>query len=142
MMGIRRKIDFIFVSRAFEVISGEASKEIDLGSDHRAVKSVVRTKKRIRQYLKSNPSLKNWTPQIGPSGRAEKFEAVLLEKMDGNICGSTEDLSNLLYEAAVEPGVQVEVPEKCKPWQLDEIKILIQERRNCTTLLEKRRISK
>ena len=77
MMGIRRKIDFILISRSFELLSGHASDEINLGSDHRAVKSVLKCRKPARKYRKSHPTLKNWTPIIGPSGCAEEFQAVL-----------------------------------------------------------------
>ena len=79
---------------------------------------------------------------IGGSGRAEHFEAALLVKLDsGNILG-VEDVEQVLYEASTTSGVQVQVQEKCKPWQSDEIQVLIQERKNCNSSGERRRISK
>ena len=41
-MGTKRKIDYIFVSACLEILSAHGSKEINLGSEHRAVKSILR----------------------------------------------------------------------------------------------------
>ena len=49
---------------------------------------------------------------------------------------TTDGLEKLLYEAGIMPGVQAKVQEKSKPWQLDEIQALIQERRNSISSLE------
>ena len=141
MMGIKRKIDFVFVSRSFQIISGQGSKEIDLGSDHRAVKSILHVRKRVRRCAKPKTTLKNWTPHISPSGRAEKFEAILMEKLEEENCKSTEVLENTLFEVGSGPGVQVKVSEKCKPWQSDEIKAIIQQKRVSNVPDERRRIS-
>ena len=41
MLGDLRKIDFVLVSKVMDVHSTKASDELDLGSDHRAVKAVL-----------------------------------------------------------------------------------------------------
>jgi len=107
----------VLVSRSFELLSGQASTDIDLGSDHRAVKSILKGWKLRRKYKKSQPTLKNWTPLVGPSGRAENFEAAVQEELGKSGCMTTENLGSALYEAGVVPGVQVKATGKCKHWQ-------------------------
>ena len=124
-MGIQRKIDFIIVSASLEIISGHGSNEINLGSDHRAVKSTLKIQDVVRKRVRFAPTLKNWKPVIGGSGRAENFEAALVVKLDsGNILG-VDDVEQVLYEAGTTSGVQVQVQEKCKLWQSDGIQVLI-----------------
>ena len=72
-MGIRRKIDFILVSSSVEIISGHGSTEVELGSDHRAVKSIVRLQTFARNRTRFPPSLKNRKPVIGTSEGAQKI---------------------------------------------------------------------
>ena len=141
-MGIKRKIDFVLISRSFELISGHASNEINLGSDHRSVKSVVRIQGVSRKRGKFTATLKNWKPVLGESGRAENFEVALLHQLERADNESIAKLEKVLYEAGITEGVQVKVQEKSKPWQSDEIKGLIQERKTANTAVERRRISK
>ena len=42
-MGHRRKLDYIMVSRSFQLGQRSATNQLHLGSDHRAVKSVIVT---------------------------------------------------------------------------------------------------
>ena len=41
-MGIKRKIDFVLVSKMIDIQTANASMEVDLGSDHRAVRVLLR----------------------------------------------------------------------------------------------------
>ena len=141
-MGIKRKIDFVLISRSFELISGHASNEINLGSDHRSVKSVVRIQGASRKRGKFAATLKNWKPVLGETGRAENFEVALLHQLQTADNESIAKLEKVLYAVGITEGVQVKVLEKSKPWQSDGIKGLIQERKSANTAAERRRISK
>ena len=106
------------------------------------MKSVVRIQGASRKRGEFAATLKNWKPVLGESGRAENFEVALLHQLQRADNESIAKLEKVLYEAGITEGVQVKVQEKSKPWQSDEIKGLIQERKTANTAVERRRISK
>ena len=125
-----------------EIISGHGSNEINLGSDYRAVKSTLKIQALLRKRVRFALTLKIWKLVIGGSGRAENSEAALMVKMESGVISGVEDMEKVLYEAGTTSGVQVQVQEKCKPWQSDAIQALIQERKKWNPSGERRRISK
>ena len=59
-LSVKRKIDFLFASSAFGPNSAEAVSSIDLGSDHRAVRTEIligKCKKRIPEFILGFPQL-------------------------------------------------------------------------------------
>ena len=76
-MGLKRKSGCPALS---ELLAGMAPMRL-IGSDHRAVKTIVRIQTGLRKRVKFVPTLKNWKPVIAGSGRAENFEAALLQNL-------------------------------------------------------------
>ena len=68
MLGDLRKIDFVLVSKVMDVHSAKASDELDLGSDHRAVKAVLVLRKRCYYIGARQKNMKGWQPQCDTSG--------------------------------------------------------------------------
>ena len=67
MVGEKRGIDFIMASRSLAVTESKSTKEIDLGSDHRAVKTHFDLGI-VRYWGKSHtPKMKGWRPCLDHS---------------------------------------------------------------------------
>eukprot|EP00973_Karenia_brevis_P057823 8048446-Karenia_brevis.AAC.1 len=70
--GAKRQLDYILVTRALwhQVVDAGSISEIDLGSDHKAIKAIVRIKsrrarKRKHQNQKKSFVEKGWAPKDG-----------------------------------------------------------------------------
>ena len=78
-MGIKRKIDFIMASRSLVVRHCIATNEIDMGSDHRAVKTCFDIGGTRYWEKHVTPKIKGWRPCLDPEGIPKQFQDVVHE---------------------------------------------------------------
>ena len=134
-MGERRQIDFILSSARIPIIAVEATRAIDMGSDHRAVKCVfeigipiIRKKRRKR--------IRTWKPR-------EVFE--YHECLDNSIrnCDytSTDHLQQIIADCADKCSSKV-IDHVKKPWLTGRFHELLRTRRSENCRVERSRLSK
>ena len=134
-MGVRRQIDFILCSARIPTIAVEATRAIDMGSDHRAVKSILnigtpqqsrRRKKRVR----------GWKPRD-----VSEYHSTL----DAALCNSSVTTPALLMQIVAESAdhCKAKVENRVqKPWLTPHYHSLIATRRNENCRHERSRLSK
>ena len=141
-MGVKRRLDYIFASNDFLIHEAGPCGILDLGSDHRAVRTVLTVQKQVKPRWEKKVSMKGWRPTINVNGNAEKYHEALDTKMCTIDCSNVENIEKVLYDAATSPGARLEVEEKLRPWQSPEIRELLNQRRGCSNSVERRIISK
>ena len=141
-MGTKRRLDYVLASNCFSIKESGPSEILNLGSDHRVVRCVlISHKKKVKRYG-SKVDMKKWCPKVDMDGNASGYHQALRDKLELHQDSTMESIEKILYEAAVCPGVRIEVPEGLKPWQSEDIQRLILERRSCTNTTERSNISK
>ena len=141
-LGDTRKIDFLLASTSIEYVGVHATSEIDLGSDHRAVKGELFFGLGSVCNRRKNPKCRWRLPDVGQGTALRTYHGQLdveLEKMGSLTCASA---SKLVLDAAFTDGAYM--PEKCqpKPWESEVIKRLRQDRKNSPCQIERTRLSK
>jgi len=85
--------------------------------------------------------MKGWKPTIAEDGAPRKFQASIGELLP-SVGPCLEDLEEILHAAVVVPGNRVEVHDRRRPWENDELRDLILKRKESTTQNERRIVSK
>ena len=115
-MGIKRRLDYVLSSNCFVVKESGPSNILNLGSDHRDVRSVLTAQKRkTRQYVKK-VQMKNWSTGIDARGNASKYQEELRKNLDHTFPANVETLNAALYDAATLTDIRRQAPGKGKPW--------------------------
>ena len=141
-MDIKRRLDYIFSSNCFFVKESGPCNILNLGSDHRVVRSVlVGQKRRAKTHVKQ-VQMKNWCPDIDRDGKASKYQQKLEEELDYTEVPNVESINAALYEAATFADIRSQVSGEGKPWQSEAIQSLIRKRRLSITSEERAEISK
>lgn len=141
-LGTKRKIDFIFASNVFEIKKTVASADIDLNSDHRCVKSIMVVQKCTASKNQRSKSTKGWRPYVDTQNIPSHYQQVLDDKLNENNPQDLQAIERMLYESATTDGVYILYQDQEKPWQSDELKQLIQQRKTCGTKYERMQLSK
>ena len=81
--GVRRRIDFIIYSAGVQSSDTIASSDLDLGSDHRCVRSRFQFEEAIsgRRYRKK---LKGWQPRLDDNFQDSEYHKELDAYLDAN----------------------------------------------------------
>ena len=141
-MGIKRRLDYICSSHSLFIGETGPTDMLNLGSDHKAVRSVfVVARKKLKHRIKKVP-MKAWRPIIDADGNASKYQQALQEVLERSVETNIENVDQVLYEAATCPGVRVEVPNESKPWYSEDLQGLIQQRRVCSNSSDRSLLSK
>ena len=141
-LGVKRRIDFIMTSKSLHLQECQATKNIDLGSDHRAVKGRFGLGSAKYTQRSPNMKMKGWKLVLHDTGNATNFQVALSQELVQQDTSKSEVLEQALYNAATAMHVKKASYDRTKPWESIEIQILLQQRRECTTPLERRNISK
>lgn len=86
--------------------------------------------------------MKKWRPTLNPDGTASKYHETLRGKLELHQDTNMESMEKVLYEAAICPGIRIEVADEKKPWQSEELQELIRKILLCTNPIERSDISK
>ena len=141
-MDVERRLDYIFASNNFLIHEAGPSGILDLGSDHRVVRTVLIVRKLVKRQWEKKVSMKGWRPITNENGNADNYHEALDTKMRNIGCSTAENIEKVLYDAATSPSARLEVADKLKPWQSPEIRELLHQRRGCGNSIERRKISK
>ena len=99
-LGEKRRIDFIMASRSLTIKNSKATNEIDLGSDHRAVKALFELRD-TRYWGKSHtPKMKGWRPYLDGESSPTNYQAALRDGLFGQDTSNPKVLEKVLYQAA------------------------------------------
>ena len=79
---------------------------------------------------------------LDEQGNPKKSQVVLSEGLSGQDSSKPEVLEEVLYQAAITPNVSKVSRDRTKPWEEPEIQVLLRQRRDCTTPVERKVISK
>ena len=116
-MGVRRRIDYILVDARLDVMDAIATHDLDLGSDHRAVRAEVRFAPRRPRIKATRPRQRGWQPHLDTNGRPSEYHHALDEQLQSIPANSMRHLEQALLNAASRTGT---VPNAqagmCKPW--------------------------
>lgn len=141
-MGVRRRLDFVLASKCLVVCEACPSDKLNLGSDHRAVQSILSdTKQGTQVYYRKKSGVKGWCPQLDLTGKPSKYHELLQIPLVDE-APSLQTLEKIIYDAATGPDVPIQAEVRQKPWQSEEIQALIRKRRLCNTSQERASISK
>ena len=115
-LGITRRIDFIMASKSLKVCQSYATNEIDLGSDHRAVKACFEIGCAKYQKKKPTTKMKGWKLVLDSDGSASQFQPELSQQLV--MLGTTgpEVVEQALYNAATAPYVSEISCDRIKRW--------------------------
>jgi endonuclease/exonuclease/phosphatase family metal-dependent hydrolase len=148
-LGVTRAIDYIAASTFLPVNKAQATDDLDLGSDHRAVTatlSVGRPNCRRRCKPRSN---KRWKPDVMRYGLACEYQRHLSERIADEFDGSIQSLEAIVEEAAATLGKPADVHDdngnddaSTKPWNSAAIQTLRQQRRGCRDRRQRQELSK
>ena len=142
-MGVRRRLDFILASPNLVLQATGASNKLNLGSDHRAVQTLLVDKKIGKQVrYQSRVPTKGWCPELDAESNATKYCEVLDAALGEKSKNTLETLQKDMNDAATTPGVRVQLQSHQKPWQSLEVQELIRKRRMSNTSRERASISK
>ena len=131
----RHQIDFLFVSQHFTIDDGRAVNELDLGSDHRAVRACVQLPTQIqRRRICSKRVKRGWRP-------SDNFVTDVEEKLDSTSVHSLFELGQILSASAHSTTPETNEDPQLKPWQNADVKDLIRQRHNCSDPLTSRNLS-
>ena len=128
-MGVKRRLDYVLNLECFLLKESSPSEILNLGSDHRVVRTVLTIQKRTKKKYEKKVQMKKWRPILDPDGNASRYLAALRGKLELHQDTRMESMEKVLYEAAISPGVRTEVVDERKPWQSEEIQELIRKRR-------------
>ena len=129
-------------SRSLPIKSVEATNEIDLGSDHRVVKTCYNLHG-TRYFEKSHTQkMKGWRPYLDERGEPKNYQTALNGGLVGEDTSNPDVLEKILYQAATARNVSTVSHDRTKPWKEPEIQALLFQRKLCTSPYEKRAISK
>ena len=129
--GVRRRIDFILYSAGVQSSDTIASSDLDLGSDHRYVRSRFQFEEATsgRRYRKK---LKGWQPRLDDNFQASEYHKELDAYLDANSDFQLEDLPELIVGAAESCGIDNDSPQMAKrPERSKDLLRLLDERRRC-----------
>ena len=136
-----RRIDFILASLGMVADSANAVWDVDLGSDHRAVKVSFSFMLPDLENRKKGPSKKGWVPTLDEDGRVTKYQA----EVDGfvNMFDNPDlrRLGNIMKDAAdtvvISSGTKFQRPERS-----EVLLALIAARRSSTCRGERANLNK
>ena len=129
-------------SKSLKVQQSYATNAIDLGSDHRAVKACFMIG--CARYYKKKPTakMKGWRPILDTDGNATNFQLALSQQLVVVDTLKPEGIEQALHNAATTPNVSKASYDRTKPWDSIEIQSLLKQRRECTTAVGRRNVSK
>ena len=123
------------------VLTARAVPELDLRSDHRAVRAGFNIGKHKPRHVKKSKNTRGWQPKLDSNNQPDEYHAILANQLQHQRIESLADLEPIIYNAAIETQLDQENP--CtKPWMTDRIQSLIQQRRNSTSVLDRKKLSK
>ena len=141
-MGERRKLDYIMVSRSFHLVSSTASNQINLGSEHRAVKSIIVAGTCRHHNTRKNVSMKNWVPKLDVQGDSSEYQNALDVRLEGTPPKTFDEIAVIMRDAGEICGASIKKSRVEKPWKSDALKSLLLQRRMSESQMEKKEISK
>lgn len=140
-LGDLRRIDYILASFGLSADSSNAVWDVDLGSDHRAVKASFSFLSPDLENWKKEPSRRGWKPILDEKGHAVKYQLKLDELLN---CFPTPDLrrlGNIMKDVAdIEAGVHG--PKFQRPERSEALLALINARRGSRCRRERANLSK
>eukprot|EP00972_Heterocapsa_arctica_P110250 16233198-Heterocapsa_arctica.AAC.1 len=90
---------------------------MNLGSDHRAVLATLRINPRRPRTTPCKPRLRGWQPHLDVNNCPREFHAALDEHLLRLRSDSTQNLEEVILDAASRTGCVVDVQAgMCKPW--------------------------
>ena len=142
--GSLRRLDYLLSSQALRFNSVAASSRLDLGSDHRCVQGrfhFFRSKDDWKN--RKFKSFKGWRPTMDENNQPSSYQKHMEKLMNEIPHASLSDLSHICI-AAAERGGEIDRGPKglTRPEDSDELKQLMQERRRCSSAIDRKRLSK
>ena len=115
-LGTLRRIDFILASPGIVNESANAVWDVDLGSDHRAVKASASFMMPDLDNRKKSPSRKGWKPTFNDDGRATKYQTEMDTLLNSFDNPDLRRLGDIMKDAAdsdaTSNGPKFQRPEK------------------------------
>ena len=139
-LGRRRCIGYILVDGRLKIRQSRAVDELQLGSDHRAVKADIEIGKARARHVRRRSSLKGWEPELDATGKPQKYWDALGREVRPGM--PLTDLELCLVTAGRRARKQKTQINNGAPWISDEGNHLIKLRRGATNPEERRDITK
>ena len=114
-MGIRRRLDYILVDKRIKIHAAEATNEINMGSDHRAVKANIEIRMQKKKSRPHRKRTKNWKPILDMEKHPTIYHEELNSQLHKHSITTYSDLESIIIDAAEKGG-------KPKEFQIIEIK--------------------
>ena len=124
LLGHKRIIDYCLAPSEFYVESAQSIDGLNLGSDHRVVEACLNVSKGTRFQKTRPPKMNGWKPTMAQDGAPRKFQTSIGESFP-SIGPCLENLEQILHATVVVPRNRVEVRDRRKPWENDELRDLI-----------------
>ena len=141
-LGDKRKIDFLLASTSIIYGGVKATSEIDLGSDHRAVKGELYFGPPLLRNHRKNPKCRWRLPDTNQADALRTYHDhldVALKQMGSLTCSNA---TKIVLDATFTEGVCAAEECQAKPWESDYIKTLQQDWKNAPSQVERTRFSK
>ena len=106
-MGDRRTLDYIMVSRSFQFNCSSASNQLNLESDHRAVKSIIVPGGSTHVRTRKEKSMKGWMPKMDVQGNPSEYQTVLDASLRENLPQTFDDMDVILRDAGTMSGASI-----------------------------------
>ena len=141
-MGLLRRIDYVLFSRGLVKRASYASNELDLGSDHRAVRAEFEFQRPAESFKAKRKSMKGWMPRFDEDGTPSECHAKCNELLSAEDEISLQSISVCARHAASTTGSSDSGPQGARrPDQSAALKDLIYQRRLTNSVDERKNIS-
>ena len=132
-LGHKRQLDYVLVDQSFHVSRAEATNQLDLGSDHRAVVCCLD----LYGPLPERPTSKGKLTWCGSVSYSQ-----ILDSTVSRTPSSLQSLETCVIDAAVASEAVTAAPKQQRPWQKADLQQLRRARRECRDGDERRHLSK
>ena len=122
-----RRIDVTMASKSLEVLQSHAYNDIDLGSDHRAVKACFTIGCAKYQKKKTITKMQGWKPVLDTDGNATQFQLELSRQLVTMCTKTPEVVEQAFHNAATAPYVSKTSRGRIKHWDTHEMQSLLKQ---------------
>ena len=97
-MDVKRRLDYVLASECFLIKESGPPGILNLGSDHRVVRTVLTIQKRTKKRYEKKAQMKKRRPILDPDGNSSRYHEALRGKLELHQDTRMESMEKVLYE--------------------------------------------